>query len=127
MQITDEMAKAFYVAIGEGPIPLDLIKIGLEAALVARSNSAIPTLRCIVTGHIVGTDTRMIGKPCECPTCIAAACIEAQSAEIARLREALEPFGIVCGDEPWDDSEVVSASFPVIAFRRARAALETKG
>lgn len=128
MQITDEMVEAAWKEYMQKRHATNsqAMRAALEAALGVKSSRSLPTLRCIVTGHIVGTDTRMIGKPCECPTCIAAACVE-------DLVAALKPFAALAFsyDPPEDDdNEIVwdyRASPKLGNLRKARDILERWG
>lgn len=116
MQITDEMVKAAIEA-AEWIIIEEDMRAALEAALRVRPKCDSDLLMRL-RGEALGI-TAEVGVPAPI-TNVAAACIE-------DLTEALKPFVIVCGDEPWDDKEIVSASFPIGTFQRARAALERWG
>lgn len=86
-QVTDEMVAAASYAYEAG----EDMRAALGAALAVRVSAKLSAerLRCTVTGNLVGTDTRMVGHPCACQTCVAADMIERQAEEIAELQSTI--------------------------------------
>jgi hypothetical protein len=79
-------------------------------------------MHCQVTGNECGTDTRPIGRPCSCPTCVAADEITRLRSAVRELREALEPLGEAAIEEIKSCDHLLAIAFKS-DFEKARSAL----
>lgn len=60
-------------------------------------------LRCMFTRNLCGTDTHMLGHPCECVNCRVSAQMDTLLARIAELEENLDIFRV---EEQADEKEI---------------------